>query len=489
MRWSQRLKLTWQTFIREATALYGWYLIFGLVIGVLTVIVMVGAFLPMIVNGFAANHSTPHPAPLFPGGQFFGYASPFSPFFNGTPPDFYDGVPFERNGQPYWPLIGGIAGAFGLAMIVSLIAGAVVTAGIFNLTRKALHEKPAFRDFKLEGTGRVLGWAGITLLVALGVLAAGALGYLAFRHVKILLVLYLIVYCVALLGIGIFLLPWAATAQFYLLARRDLRFWSALGSSFTFFRRHMGTLWAYVGTALLIVLLTLLLGQISEGVYFLVSLITTPFNLILPMVWVLSLLEEERGVHRPQPVPEGALTTPAGVPTPNTQADRLNTSPGVENSAASAIVPPGQSGTESPGEGGSASSFVLPEIDTFSTEEKTPPVDKTPSAANDITANDPQTAIASESIRNTRVAGTQALENPSQKSGPEPSELSPSPNQKDRDSLRGDHVYQVPPDTPGYPEQPPAIQTQGTGGANFCSFCGSKTRPGANYCSQCGAKL
>lgn len=327
MRWSERLKLTWQTFLREAPALYLWFLIYILVMAVVTVIFVFSLIYssPVGIPSSAFLHRPPvSPVPYapFPGGNLggnFAYGTPIAPI----PFSIFGGrLPLLHNPTLLLPYLGHIAWAILGLMLITFVASAGLTAGVYHLTWKALKgEKPSFRDFKFNGTLRIIGWFCLILLAQLVVIAVAVLGSLLFHSIKILLAIFLVVYVIAMAALAIYLVPWLASGQVYLLAQREQRFWQAFRSSFTFFRRHMGILWGYIGTTLLILIGLFIVNRISPILYLLASLAVAPFNMMLPMVWVLSLLEEE-AIHSStgpmDPLPPAAALT-AKHPVPETQ--------------------------------------------------------------------------------------------------------------------------------------------------------------------------
>ncbi|CAA7600662.1 Hypothetical protein DEACI_1315 [Acididesulfobacillus acetoxydans] len=301
MRWSERLKLTWQTFLRGAPALYLWFLIYVLLMAVVIVIFVFSLFhqAPTAIPSSAFLHRAPmFPGPYapFPGGSLhgnftYGGPMPFGPFG-----PFGAGLPFLQDPALVRPFLGRLAWSLLGLIIISLFTSAGFTAGTYQLTHKAFKgERPSFRDFRLRGTWRILGWNILLFLAQLIVAAIAVLGALLFHRIKILLALFLVVYLIALAALVIYLIPWLGTAKVYLLARREHSFWHTLRESFTFFRRHMAALWGYIGTALLILVVLLVLNRILPLLDVLVSLAITPFNMVLPMIWVLSLLKEEAG--------------------------------------------------------------------------------------------------------------------------------------------------------------------------------------------------
>ncbi|KLU60233.1 hypothetical protein CEB3_c36640 [Peptococcaceae bacterium CEB3] len=354
MRWSERLKLTWQTFLQEAPALYLWFLLY-----ILATAVVIILFVFSLVHNAPLDIPSgafPHRAPMFPGpyaplpggnlpGNFaYGGPVPFGPF--GL---FGAGLPFLRDPTLMASYLGRLAWPFAGLVIISLLMSASLTAGTYHLTRKALEGlKPSFRDFKLQGTWRVIGWYILLFLAQLLVLALAVLVSLLFYRIKVLLAIFLVVYFIALAALVIYLVPWLATAKIYLLAHRDQGFGHTLRASFTFFRRHMAVLWGYIGTALLILVVLLLLNRISPLLNILVSLAVTPFNMILPMVWVLSLLKEEAGgspTSYPEPLPSAPLPTSSAESESfrpdNPNVPRSGNPPQTPDPSAAVTTPPG----------------------------------------------------------------------------------------------------------------------------------------------------
>lgn len=283
MTWSERLKFAWKTFLKEAPILYGWYLIF---LAVAVLLIVIGSIIGML-----ALRSSPEFLSALSG---FNSHSPSGLPFNPFPSSGFNDFPSRFNGHSYVPMLGFMIIFCLLIILFSWVVKTLFLPGAFNLTQKTLHEKPSFRDFSFSGWPRILAWFGLLLLFYLLVGLIGLIGSSVLANYKILLAVYLIVYFLLLLSIGVYLIPWFISVPSYLLASRNQSFWPAVSGSFTFFRLNMGKLWSLIGTNVLIAIALIILDKISSVLYLLGLLVAGPFLLILPIVWVLTLLEEQR---------------------------------------------------------------------------------------------------------------------------------------------------------------------------------------------------
>lgn len=284
MRWSERIKLTFETFKRVALPIYGWYFIFALAGLGLLIAGLMPFITPMLYtrgSSFSSPFPNPNP-PMPPGSNYSGGSSLFG----------YNLAPYLAQ-APYFALI------FGVILLLCWLMTSAFLTGMFNLTEKGLHEKVLFRDFRFSGIPRVLGWYGILTLVSFLIIVAGIVGALALQRMSsYALPLFAGLYVLLLVALGIFLAPWLLTSTFYMLHHRELSFGRSLSESWNFYRRNLGSLWLFFITLFGIQILLSLINQASQSFGFLVALLAGPFTAILPIVWVLSL-EEEQNQHPP----------------------------------------------------------------------------------------------------------------------------------------------------------------------------------------------
>lgn len=310
MRWSERIKLTFETFKRVALPLYGWYLIFAFAGMALIIAAMIPFFVITMRTGslhngfvppFSGTFPNPNP-PMPPGGGLPG------PFPRGLAPFGYNMTPFLTQAPIFFIV-------FAVIILFFWLATSAFMTGMFNLTQKGMHEKVLFRDFRFTGTSRILGWYGILTLVSILLLGAGIFGALALRGIDYASPIFGGLYVLILVALGIILAPWLSTSAFYMLHHRELSFGRALRGSWNFYRRHMGSLWLFFLTMVGIQLLLSFFNQTfhSVGLAFLLSLIVGPFTAILPIVWVLSLEDEDHPqISNSYPTPP--LTEPSTQP-------------------------------------------------------------------------------------------------------------------------------------------------------------------------------
>ena len=295
MTWFERIKLAWTIFKREALPLYAWTLIF-IGIGVVLVVAMVlgvldqlrWAFPPALSGTFSPGMPIPGMPPT-PGIQPFAgpFGSPNQGLFGsfGGPPS---------NFPMLLSALGGVAGTLLLIFVVGWLIGSAFYTGLFNLTAKAYNGKVTFKDFSISGFSRFLGWQGFLFLIKLILLIIALIGAFTLKHSQGALVAFFIVYGLFIASVAIFALPWLTTSAIYLLAHRNEGFRDALSGSWRFFRRHMGILWGYIGTVILIEIAVQVISKISQGVAGLATLVVSPFIIVLAIVWVLTLEEDER---------------------------------------------------------------------------------------------------------------------------------------------------------------------------------------------------
>lgn len=291
MTWSERIKLTWITFKREALPLYAWTLIFIGAFFVLIVAMVIGVLqqfhwtIPSIFNG---SFSSGMPIPGVPPMDFAPFTAPFGS--QGTDPFAYFGG--IDNLPRILSAVVSVVGTLGLIMIVGCLIGTAFYTGLFNLTAKAYREKVTFKDFRFTGFFRFLGWQGLIFLIHLLLFIVGMIGVLALKHFQGALIAFLIVYGLFLVIGWLYVIPWLTSSSIYLLAHSHQGFRIALSGSWRFFRRHMGSLWGYIGTVILIQIAVQVLTKISSGLA-VVTLVVDPFIAVLVIVWVLSLEDDE----------------------------------------------------------------------------------------------------------------------------------------------------------------------------------------------------
>ena len=316
MTWTERVKLAWTTYKREALPLYGWTLIFIGGIVVLAYAIIMGVLdqfrwaFPH-ANGRPFSPNMPVPGmPTLPG------IPPNGPFGSSQSPFGLHGGLFS-NPSTYLAIAGSLVGVFFLTLIVTCLIGSLFSAGQFNLTAKAFREKVRFEDFRVSGFLRVLGWQVFLSLSYLIFIIIGLIGAFALNHFHFILIAFLIIYFLLIIGFQIFALPWLATSLYYLLAHREQSFWDAIKGSWRFFWRHMGALWGYIGTVILIQIVLLVLLKISAGLGYLASFAVNPFYVVLAIVWVLSLEDDE---HKKDVAPQINPTANPASPDPETPA-------------------------------------------------------------------------------------------------------------------------------------------------------------------------
>ena len=318
MTWSERIKLAWTTFKREALPLYSWTFIFTGIGVVLIVAMVIGVLAQLRQSGWDfpyANNGSFSPGMPVPGipptPDLTPYVGPFGSS-NQNPFGTYGG---PWNNLPHLlSVVSGLGGTFLLILIVGWLIGSAFYTGLFNLTAKAYHENVSFKDFSFTGFSRILGWQGVLLLIKVLLTIIGLVGVLTLHHSTGALVAFLILYGLFITAAGLFALPWLFTSTIYLLAHRKEGFWETLRGSWRFFRRHMGVLWGYIGTVILIEIALQILGRISAGLTGIATLVVSPFIAVLAIVWVLSLEDDENPPYAiplaPSPY-EPPLTNPA----------------------------------------------------------------------------------------------------------------------------------------------------------------------------------
>lgn len=308
MTWTERVKLAWKTFTRAALPLYGWTLISIGAIVVLGYAMFMGS-LNRFSGAFplASGRSFPPTMPIP------GMPVPGIPTMPGIPPNGHFGSsqsPFGLNGGPFsnpftiLAIVGSLVGIFFLIFIVACLFGSLFSAGQFNLTAKAYREKVRFEDFRFSGFLRIFGWQVFLFLIYLIVFVIGLLATIALGHSTIAIRAFFIICGLFFIVIQIYTVPWMATSVYYILAHREQRFKVALRGSWQFFRRHMGALWGYIGTVILIQIALLVLFMISTGLGYLATFAVNPFLVVLAIVWVLSLEDDELKMEVDTPAPQ-----------------------------------------------------------------------------------------------------------------------------------------------------------------------------------------
>ena len=310
MTWSERLKSAWITFKREALPLYGWTFIFIAVTVVLVIALAMGFIeqlrwtFPNIHNfGGAYSYSRGMPVPGIPPTPNM---PPFAGPFGLPSQDLFSYFGGMKNFSNLLSVFGSLAGTLFLILLVGWLVGSAFYTGIFNLTAKAYREKVSFKDFRLTGFFRILGWQAFLFLIQLILLTIGLMGAFALRHSGGFLLAFFIVYAFFMLAIGLYTLPWLTSSAIYLLVHREVGFLNALSGSWRFFRRYMGALWGYIGAVILIEIAVELLTRISSGLAGLATLAVSPFVAVLAIVWVLTLEDDERNRDSDSPVIGGA---------------------------------------------------------------------------------------------------------------------------------------------------------------------------------------
>ena len=302
MTWSERIKLTWTTFKREALPLYAWTLIF-IGVGIVLVVAMVMGVLnqlhwsfPQAYGGFSSPGMPVPGVPPTPG--ITPFTGPFgSP--NQSPFDSFNGSLSDLS--TLLAAVGAVAGTFFLIIIVGWLIGSAFYTGVFNLTIRSYHGNVTLKDFRLGGFFRFLGWQVLFFLIQLIFLIIGLIGAFTLRPSQGALISFFIVYGLMIASISIYALPWVSTSAIYLLAHPKDSFRDAFVGSWRFFRKHLGSLWGYIGTVILIEIGVQVLNRISSGIAGLVTLVVSPFIAVLAIIWVLSLEEDDQPKYLDQP--------------------------------------------------------------------------------------------------------------------------------------------------------------------------------------------
>jgi len=288
MTWTQRVKSALKTFKRVALPMYGWTFIFvGLSLVLLfafmiesisripwaSLLTSAGSISPDLANSAAMPSMG-----LFEPGQ-----AQFDQYSN-----------LLSNPSGLLSTAGTIGGIFFLISIVAIVIGSLFWAGQFNLTAKAYREKVGFGDFRLSGFLRIIVWQVMLFLIYLILTVLSVLVFIALGNFSVARAAFFMIYGVIFILIQLYTLPWLFSSMYYILAHPEQGLGVALRGSWGFFKRHMGALWGYIGTVLLIEIAFLFLIKISVGLQFLVSLVVMPFIMVLAIVWVLSLDDNDR---------------------------------------------------------------------------------------------------------------------------------------------------------------------------------------------------
>lgn len=295
MNWSDRMKRAFLTFKRMALPLYAWYIILsisGIVLAVLSLIPMI---ISLAQSGMLNSEFSRLPGmPALPG------VPPFSgPYPNPNPPappgsDFIPGSEAIMDGiTPFLSL----APRFLLTLIALILLGWLLTSafmtGMFHLTRKAYMTQARFKDFRLSGFSRVLGWYGALTLFGLVLIGLGIFIASTLSGIDYAIPVFAVICILLLSAIAIFLAPWLSTSVFYMLNHRELSFGKSFRESWRFYRRHLGSFWGYLLTVIGIQVIITIIDRSTPNLGFIVALFLSPFTTILPIVWVLTHEEDE----------------------------------------------------------------------------------------------------------------------------------------------------------------------------------------------------
>ena len=415
MTWSDRMKKTCDTFKNMALPLYLFYLLFSL----LCVIIAVVAVALISIPFFEMNEITNFSAMPY-----------FDP--NIPVPPGYD--PFDSSGSNWyreleslyylWPQI------FMVIALGALAGGmmfAIFDAGIFHLTKKAYAEKVKFADIKLKGFSRMLGWYLVFSFIGILIVGGGILIGLAFESIYSI-ALFLLVYALILFSIFILIAPWLYTGRYFMLNKPQLSFWQSFKASWQFYRHNMGPLWTGFLTVAGCQILLSLINRNAPDLGFFVTFLVTPFLVILPIVWYLTLEEEENPVFANSPdnpySSDYSNYNYSNSPYSNTNytPNSFVSTPSVHPEPANTPQPPAK-------------------------EEQAPPP-ASPPAPNPVYS-------------------------PPEKLYTPPSDPYPTP----------DYAY------PPYATETNTATEEKKSPVNFCPTCGTRVRENASYCSQCGTKL
>lgn len=310
MNWSDRMKRAFLTFKRMALPLYAWYLILSISGVILAVLSLIPMIISLARSGMLNSEFPGLPAmPNLPGLPFSGsYPNPNPPVPPGS--DLIPGSDAIMDGiTPYLSL----APRFFLTFIALIILGWLLSSafmtGMFHLTRKAYMTRARFKDFRLSGFSRVLGWYGILTLFVVILLGLGLFIAMTLSDIDYAVPVFAVSCVFILIAVAIFLAPWLSTSAFYMLNHQELSFGKAFRASWRFYKRHLGSFWAYILTVIGITIIISIIGRSYPNIEFIVSLLVSPFTTILPIVWVLTHEEDENRLEASgTPFEQQALT-------------------------------------------------------------------------------------------------------------------------------------------------------------------------------------
>jgi hypothetical protein len=431
LTWTDRMKRTIDSFKNMALPLFLYYLLFTLIGVIIAAIAIAIIAIPFFEMADPLNiQSMPY------------YFDPNIP----VPPG-YD--PFEYGDESdLFGILGSLSylgpqlmAIIAMGVLVGGLMGALYVAGSFHLTKKAYREKAQFKDIRLKGFLRVVGWYLLVSLISLIAIGIGLL--IAFNiESPYAIALFLVVYGLILFAIFVFIAPWTFMAPYYMLNHPQHPFWQTFKASWNFYRSHMGPLWGAFLTVIGISILLELISQSAPNLGLLLMFLTYPFLGILPIVWLLTLEDEDNpptytSYESPTPAPFTPYEqTPssfvnASAGTPDTP-DTFSTSQDNQTTSTISNEPPNTSNTTSPP--------TTPSNTTF-----------TPYTAS------PSTVDAEPANLYTPPKDPYPI--PDYASAPFGVERNSSPDNRDE------------------------VQV------NFCPTCGKRVRENASYCSQCGTKL
>jgi hypothetical protein len=298
------------TFKRMFFPLYFWYFILSILIVVLAFVSLLPTIVSLIQSGTLGPEISGLPG--FPGipGVPSGPEVPSlpgvpTPPFSGsypnpnppTPPGntFVPGGPgtFMDEVAPFLSLAPKFLLSFIGLILLSWISSSAFMTGMFHLTKKAYTTQAKVKDFHLKGFSRVLGWYGI--LTLLGVILIGIGGFIAFflRNIDYAIPLFVGLYFLLLMAVGLFFAPWLSTSVFYMLNHRELSFRKSFRESWNLYLRHKWSFWSYLLTIIVLQLIIAFIDRNSPNLGLIVSIIISPFTTILPIVWVLTHEDDE----------------------------------------------------------------------------------------------------------------------------------------------------------------------------------------------------
>lgn len=438
MTWTQRLKTAYEAFKRMAIPLYVFYILFNIIVFTISITAVLSFFLPFISsNGFNPLHYS------------LSYGDPFTP----VPPGLDYGFTSTPLGDISYllyslrPFLGGIL----TVIILFWLITSLFLAGIFHLTKKALTDNAHFRDLRFEGFTRLLGFNGLMLLVGILILVVGISIASSFQS-EYSLFLFAAFSLLALFVVGLFLSPWFFSAPFYMLNNLKMSFGESLKASWGFFRRHMAPLWGGFLTVFVAQLVSSFLSESSPTLGLIIALVILPFLTIIPIVWVLTLEEEDTEFD-------------SGISF--TVHDSFNTAPFTKEPHAK------ESHAKDPISPQTNSAFEFNQGIRNATARPEPP------------KPEPQTSTNSETPTSTSSDAPKDSTTPNDSTTVSPIYNPPrDPYAMPSDPYDPYAMPQSPYTSPPIPSEEDIDEA-----INFCPTCGKKVRDGAYYCSQCGIKL